>query len=167
MEEDDPERIPLIREFIGSIGEKYYFQGPVHFNYGCNTTIGERFFANYNFTVLDDGLITIGDDVMIGPNVSLMSSSHPLLYEEREKLRYPDGHVSMSEYAPPITIGDHVWIACGVTVCGGVTIGDGAVIGAGSLVVSDVPAGWLAYGNPCRPVHKITGQDSKMVDKYY
>ena len=161
MSENDPERMPLIREFIGEIGEKYYFQRPIQFNYGCNTRIGKQFFANFNLTVLDDGPVTIGDHVMVGPNVSIMASSHPLLYPEREELTYPDGHVSMSEYAPAITIGNHVWIACGVIICGGVTIGDGAVIGAGSVVTHDIPAGWLACGNPCKPIRPITEKDSK------
>ena len=162
MAEDDPDRNLFIREFIGEIGEKYYFQGPIQFNYGCNTKIGENFFANFNFTVLDDGPVIIGDHVMIGPNVSIMASSHPLIYEEREELTYEDGHTSMSEYALPVTIGNHVWVACGVIICAGVTIGDGAVIGAGSVVTHDVPPGWLACGVPCRPIRKITKKDSKL-----
>lgn len=162
MDEYDPERLPLIKEFIGEVGENYYFQGPVQFNYGCHTKIGDNFFANFNLMVMDDGPITIGDRVMLGPNVSLMATSHPLPYAERETMTYEDGHVSTSEYAPGIVIGDHVWIACNVTVCGGVTIGDGAVIGAGSVVTKDIPAGWLAYGNPCKPIRPITEADSKM-----
>ena len=162
MTEDDPDRNLLIRKFIGEIGEEFYFQGPIQFNYGCNTKIGENFFANFNLTVLDDGPVIIGDHVMIGPNVSIMASSHPLIYKEREELQYEDGHTSMSEYAPPVRIGSHVWIACGVIICAGVTIGDGAVIGAGSVVVQDIPSGYLACGVPCRPIRKITEKDSKL-----
>ena len=162
LPEDDPRRPGMIRELLGAAGDSVTFQGPIQFNYGCNTRIGDVFFANFNLTVLDDGPITIGDHVMIGPNVSLMASTHPLLYGEREALTYPDGHVSMSEYAPGITIGSHVWIACGANICGGVTIGDGAVIGAGSVVTHDIPAGYLAYGNPCRPIRPITEADSKL-----
>ena len=158
--EDDPRRQTLIREIVGEIGEGSFIQGPVQFNYGCNTRIGSHCYVNFNATILDDGPVTIGDHVMIGPNCSLMASSHPLLPGEREELRYPDGHVGMSEYAPPITIGSHVWLACGVTVCGGVTVGDGAVIGAGSVVTKDIPAGWLACGVPCRPIRPITEDDS-------
>lgn len=161
LDEDDPRRQEILWELLGGRKEKCLMMGPIRFNYGCNTYVGENFFANFNFTVLDDGPIHIGDQVMIGPNVSLMASSHPLLPEEREKLTYPDGHVSMSEYAPGITIGSHVWIACGVIVCGGVTIGDGAVIGAGSVVTRDIPAGWLAAGDPCCPLRPITEADSR------
>ena len=160
--EDDPVRQELIREIIDEIGEGSYFQGPIQFNYGKNTTVGAHCYFNFNLTVLDDAPIRIGDHVMIAPNVSLMASCHPLLYGERENLTYPDGHVSMSEYARGITIGSHVWIAAGVIVCDGVTIGDGAVIGAGSVVTKDIPAGCLAYGSPCRPIRPITEADSRI-----
>ena len=74
LPEDDPTRLPLLEEFIGELGEHYYMQGPIQFNYGRNTKIGHDFFANFNFTVLDDGPVTIGDHVMIGPNVSMRRS---------------------------------------------------------------------------------------------
>jgi maltose O-acetyltransferase len=162
LDEYDDSRLSIIQEFIGRIGTKYYLQGPIQFNYGCHTFIGENFFANFNTTVLDDGRIYIGDNVMLGPNVSLMASSHPLISEERVALHYPDGHMSMSEYAREIHIGDNVWIACNVVVCGGVHIGNNAVIGAGSVVTTDIPADYLAYGNPCKPIRRITEKDSKL-----
>ncbi len=160
MDEYDPARLPLIREFIGSIGNTYYFQGPVQFNYGCHTFIGENFFANFNLTVMDDGRIDIGNNVCFGPNVSLMATNHPLLAQERMGLD-ENGHTTMAEYAKGIKIGNNVWIACNAVVIDGVTIGDDVVIGAGSVVTKDIPAGYLAYGNPCRPVRKITEADSK------
>lgn len=57
---------------------------------------------------MDDGRIDIGDHVMIGPNVSLLATNHPLIAAERTRLTYPDGHVSMSEYARGIRIGNDV-----------------------------------------------------------
>lgn len=162
MDEYDEGRLPIIREFIGAIGGKYYFQGPIQFNYGTHTFIGENFFANFNLTVMDDARIFIGDNVMFGPNVSLMATNHPLLPEERTAMRYPDGHISMSEYAEDIHIESNVWIAANSVVLGGVTIGEGAVIGAGSVVTKDIPAGYLAYGVPCRPIRPITEADSKL-----
>ncbi|MBW9146559.1 sugar O-acetyltransferase [Clostridium sp. CM028] len=162
LEEYDESRLPIIKEFIGKIGEKYYFQGPIQFNYGCHTFIGENFFANFNTTILDDGKIYIGNNVMFGPNVSLMASSHPLISEERSAMKYMDGHVSMSEYAKEIYIGNNVWIACNVVVCGGVHIGNNAVIGAGSVVTKDIPDNYIAYGNPCKPIRLITEKDSKL-----
>ncbi len=162
LDEYDESRLPIIKEFIGKIGEKYYFQGPIQFNYGCHTFIGENFFANFNTTILDDGKIFIGDNVMFGPNVSLMASSHPLIAQERIALKYEDGHVSVSEYAKEIHIGNNVWIACNVVVCGGVHIGNNVVIGAGSVVIKDIPDNYIAYGNPCEPIRLITEKDSRL-----
>ena len=162
MDEYDPRRPDVIRAVLGRVGRTFYFQGPVQFNYGCHTFIGENFFANFNLTVMDDARIFIGDNVMFGPNVSLMATDHPLIAHERTSMRYPDGHVSMSEFAKDIHIGSNVWLAANVVVLGGVTIGDGAVIGAGSVVTKDIPAGYLAVGVPCRPLRPITEADSKM-----
>lgn len=160
MDEYDPERLPLIQEFIGSIGKTYYFQGPIQINYGCHTFIGENFFANFNLTIMDDGRVEIGDNVCFGPNVSIMATNHPLIAQERMGLD-EQGRTTMAEYAKGITIGNNVWIACNAVVIDGVHIGDDVVIGAGSVVTKDIPAGYLAYGNPCRPVRKITEADSK------
>ena len=137
LDERNPERQAIIRNLLGGMGESVTFQGPIQFNYGTHTFIGSHFFANFNLLVMDDGKITIGDHVMIGPNVSLLASNHPLIAEERKAIEYPDGHVSMSEFSK------------------------GIVIGAGSVVTHDVPAGWLAFGNPARPVREITEKDSK------
>ncbi|AWI05681.1 sugar O-acetyltransferase [Clostridium drakei] len=162
LDEYDESRPTIIKEFIGKIGERYHFQGPIQFNYGCHTFIGENFAANFNTTILDDGKIYIGDNVMLGPNVSLMASSHPLIAEERTTMKYEDGHVSVSEYAKEIHIGNNVWIACNVVVCGGVNIGNNVVIGAGSVVTKDIPDNYIAYGNPCKPIRMITEKDSKL-----
>lgn len=160
MDEFDPARLPLVRKFLGKIGKTYYFQGPIQFNYGTHTFIGENFFANFNLTVMDDGPIYIGSNVCFGPNVSLMATAHPLPAQERMGMD-ENGRTTMAEYAPEIHIGSNVWIACNAVVLGGVTIGDNAVIGAGSVVTRDIPANTLAFGNPCRPVRLITEADSK------
>lgn len=159
MDEYDPDRLPIMKEILGSVGNTYYFQGPVQFNYGSHTFIGENFFANFNFTVMDDARVYIGDNVAIGPNVSLMATNHPLLAQERMGMD-AEGKTTMAEYAEAIHIGDNVWIACNTVVIGGVTIGKNCVIGAGSVVTKDIPEGYLAYGNPCRPVRPITEADS-------
>ena len=159
MDEYDPDRSRIIGDILGGKGGVYYFQGPVQINYGCHTFIGENFFANFNLTVMDDARIYIGDNVCFGPNVSLMATSHPLISQERMGLD-EEGKTTMAEYAEEIHIGNNVWIACNAVVIGGVTIGDDVVIGAGSVVTKDIPSGYLAYGNPCRPVRKITEADS-------
>lgn len=160
LDEYDPRREEILRGMLGKVGQVFYFQGPVQFNYGSHTFIGENFFANFNFTVMDDGKIIIGDHVCFGPNVSLMATSHPLISQERMGLNQ-EGKTTMAEYAPEIVIGNQVWIACNTVVLGGVHIGDGAVIGAGSVVTKDIPAHYLAFGNPCRPIRPITEADSK------
>lgn len=160
LAENVSERAGLIKEFIGTIGKTYYFQGPIQFNYGRHTFIGENFFANFNLTVMDDAKIYIGDNVCFGPNVSLMATNHPLIAEERMG-KDTNGKTVMAEYAEEIHIGNNVWLACNVVVIGGVKIGNNVVIGAGSVVTKDIPDNYLAYGNPCRPVRKITKEDSK------
>lgn len=159
LDESDPSRLPIIREFIGAIGDTYYFQGPIQFNYGSHTFIGENFFANFNLTVMDDARVYIGDNVCFGPNVSLMATNHPLIATERMGVN-EDGSTTMAEFAEDIHIGSNVWIACNAVVIGGVHIGDNVVIGAGSVVTKDIPAGYLAYGNPCSAIRPITEEDS-------
>jgi len=160
MDENDPERLPIIKNFIGNIGKQYYFQGPIQFNYGRHTFIGENFFANFNLLVMDDARIYIGDNVCFGPNVSLMATTHPLIAQERIGIDEA-GNTSMAEYAEEIHIGNNVWLACNVTVLGGVCIGNNVVIGAGSVVTKDIPEGYIAFGNPCQPIRRITESDSK------
>lgn len=160
LDEYDPARQTLLRELLGHVGETFYFQGPIQINYGCHLFIGENFFSNFNLTIMDDARIYIGDNVCFGPNVSLMATNHPLLAQERMG-RDDTGKTVMAEYAEEIHIDNNVWIACNTVIIGGVHIGEGAVIGAGSVVTSDIPAGYLAYGCPCRPIRPITQADSK------
>ncbi len=161
MDEYDPERLGVLKKVLGSTGKTFYFQGPVQINYGVHTFIGENFFANFNTMIMDDARVYIGDNVCFGPNVSLMATNHPLIAKERMG-QNPDGSTTMAEYAEEIHIGNDVWLACNVVVLGGVTIGDGAVVGAGSVVTKDIPRGYLAYGNPAKPVRPITEADSKL-----
>ena len=159
MDEYDPARGEVLREILGGTGRTFYIQGPVHFNYGIHTFIGENFFANFNLTVMDDARIYIGNNVCFGPNVSLMATSHPLPAQERMGMD-EQGRTTMAEYAEEIHIGNNVWIACNAVVLGGVHIGSNVVIGAGSVVTGDIPDGCLAVGVPCRPVRPITEADS-------
>ena len=160
MDEYDPGRNDLIRGIFGSIGENFYFQGPVQFNYGTHTFIGNDFFANFGLTVLDDNRVFIGDNVLLGPNVSIMAGGHPLIADERSG-RTKDGRYAFAEYAQEIHIGSNVWIGAGALILGGVSIGSGSVIGGGSVVTKNVPADCLAYGSPCRTIRPITSADSK------
>lgn len=153
------EQTRILRELLSETEELPYLQAPVYFDYGCNTFFGKSCFANFNFTCLDVGEIHIGDNVLIGPNVTLATPMHPLLPEERNIRKREDGSFYNLEYAKPITIKDNCWLASNVVVCGGVTIGEGCVIGAGSVVTRDIPPYSLAAGNPCRVIRKITEED--------
>jgi maltose O-acetyltransferase len=119
---------------------------PLYVDYGENLHIGARTFINYNLTALDVATITIGEDCQIGPNVQLLTPTHP---------REPQPRRDHLEAAAPITIGDNVWLGGGVIVCPGITIGDDSVIGAGAVVARDIPAGVLAVGNPARVIRKL------------
>jgi maltose O-acetyltransferase len=128
-------------------------------DYGVFTSFGDRCYANFNFTVLDTCPVVIGDDVMFGPNCSLLTPLHPLLPEQRNSRRRADGSLYDLEYGAPITVESDCWIASGVKILGGVTIGRGSVIGAGSVVTRSIPAGVLAAGNPCKVLRPLTEAD--------
>lgn len=145
----------LIREILGSCGKMVHIEAPFHCDYGYNIHVGENFFANYNFTVLDVGRVTIGDNVQIAPNVSIYTAGHPL---------HPDSRNSGYEYGIDVTIGDNVWIGGNVVVNPGVHIGNNVVIGAGSVVTKDLPDNVITVGNPCRVIREITEADR---DFYY
>ena len=138
---------PLLVELLGSLGEGAFVKPPLFVDYGENITIGPRTFVNYHLTALDVAAITIGADCQIGPNVQLLTPTHPVEPgPRRDKL----------EAARPITIGDNVWLGGGVIVCPGVSIGDDSVIGAGAVVTRDIPAGVVAVGNPARVIRSVS-----------
>lgn len=153
-------REEILHELMPNRGDNVYLQGPIYFDFGTNIVMGKNSYANFNFTVLDEGRVTIGESVFIGPNVSLLTAIHPLRYQDRNSFLNPKtGVVTNLEYTKPITIEDNCWIAGNVTICGGVTIGEGSVIGAGSVVTKDIPPHSLAVGNPCRVIRQITDAD--------
>lgn len=136
----------IIRSVLGSVGERFHFNQPFRCDYGCNIYIGDDFFANFNLTILDEAEVRFGNNVFIGPNVSIYTACHPTDPDERR-----DGR----EWAEPVTIGNDVWIGGGATILPGVEIGDGCVIGAGSVVTRSIPARTLAAGNPARPLKTL------------
>ena len=159
-DEDDVEKKEaILKELLPNTEYLPALQAPVYFDYGCNTTFAKFCSTNFNFTCLDVSPVHIGDNVLIGPNVTLATPMHPLVTEERNVRQREDGTYYTLEYAKPITIEDSCWLAANVTVCGGVTIGEGSVIGAGSIVTRDIPPHSLAAGNPCRVIRTITDED--------
>lgn len=144
------EREAIIRRLLGKVGERFILHSPFHCDFGSQISLGENFVGNFNLTILDEGEVTIGDNVFIGPNVSIYTVTHALDACQR------NAGVMRSR---PVTIGSNVWIGGNVVILPGVTIGENSVIGAGSVVTKDVPASVLAVGNPCRVVRSITESD--------
>ena len=159
LETEEKKRADILRKLLPNAKDGAYIQGPFYCDYGENIKIGKNFYANFNFTVLDCCPVEIGDDVFLGPNVSLLTPVHPLRWQQRNARVKSDGTVFDYEYAKPIKIGKNCWLAGNVTVIGGVTIGEGCVIGAGSVVTRDIPPDSLAVGNPCRVIRQITDKD--------
>ena len=123
-----------------------HLEAPLRCDYGYNIQLGRNVYANYNLTILDCALVTIGDNVFMAPNVVLSTAGHPVEVAPR---------IAGWEFARPITIGDNVWLGAGVLVMPGVTIGAGTTVGAGSVVTRDIPAGVVAVGNPCRVLRAV------------
>lgn len=144
------EREELIRGMLGRIGDSFLIHSPFRCDFGKHIFIGKNFISNFNLTILDEAIVTIGDNVFIGPNCGIYTINHALL---------PDQRNAGVMKAAPVTIGNDVWLAADVKVLPGVTIGDGVVIGTGSVVTREIPPRVLAAGNPCRVIREITEED--------
>lgn len=144
-------RESILTELLKMTEKTAYIEPPFRCDYGFNITLGDNFYANYDNIFLDICPITIGNDVMFGPRVSLYTASHPL-----------DAMVRNSglELGKPIVIGDNVWLGGNTVVNPGVTIGDNVVVGSGSVITKDLPANVIAAGNPCRVIRKLTVEDT-------
>ena len=143
---DHGRRRELLSDLLGAFGEDSELRPPFRCDYGAHTFVGARTFANWGLVSLDVATVTIGDDVQIGPNVQLLTATHPL---------EPGPRRDKWEAAEPIVIGDTVWLGGGVIVCPGVSIGADTVVGAGSVVTRDLPPGVVAVGSPARVVRSL------------
>ncbi|MBC5625765.1 sugar O-acetyltransferase [Clostridium sp. NSJ-49] len=142
----------MIKNILGKTGEEVFIEQPFRCDYGKNIEVGNNFFANYNCVILDVAKVTIGENVMFAPNVSIYTAGHPI---------HPESRNSGYEYGIPVTIGNNVWVGGNVVITPGVTIGNNVVIGAGSVVTKDIPDNVIAVGNPCRVIREITEEDRK------
>ena len=147
--EDMAGREALLHRILGHCGDNVWIVPPVNINVGRYSSIGEGTYANMNLTMMDDCAINIGRRCLIGPNVLLCTTGHPIAPEHRG-----DGM-----YSFPINIGDNVWIGANTVVMPGVTIGENSVIGAGSVVTRDIPANVVAFGSPCHVYRPINERD--------
>ena len=144
--DDGAERHGLLLELLGELGEGSEIKPPLRCDYGYRIRVGARTFVNYGLVALDVASIAIGDDVQIGPNVQLLTPTHPI---------DPDTRRAKWEAAEPIAIEGNVWLGGGVIVLPGVTIGENTVVGAGSIVTKDLPKNVVAAGNPARVVRSL------------
>jgi len=141
----------ILTELFAEIGPNCYIEPPFHANFGGHHVhFRSNIYANFNLTLVDDTHIYVGDQTMIGPNVTLATAGHPILPELREQ-NY--------QYNMPVHIGRNCWLGTGVIVLPGVTIGDNVVVGAGSIVTKDLPDNVVAVGNPCRVLRQISDHD--------
>ena len=144
-----------MKEVFAECGEGCYIELPFHANWGGHHVhFGSGIYVNSNMTMVDDAHIYVGDKVMFGPNVSVITASHPIEPELRAR---------GLQYNRDVHIGDNVWIGTGVIILPGVHIGKNSVIGAGSVVTRDVPDNVVAFGNPCRVIRRIEPQDVRNI----
>lgn len=136
----------VLPQLIGDLGAEVDIRAPLMVDYGEHMSIGDRTFINTGLVALDVAPIRIGADCQLGPNVQLLTPTHPL---------EPGPRRDKWESAEPITLEDNVWLGGGVVVCPGVRIGENSVIGAGSVVTRDIPANVVAVGNPARVIRQL------------
>lgn len=146
----DDEQNRLIQTIIPNSEDSIHIEAPFHCDYGDHIHLGNNFYANYDCIMLDVNHIYIGNNVLLGPRVSLYTAGHPLSSAVRN---------SGLEFGKSITIGDNAWVGGNTIINPGVKIGCNTVIGPGSVVTKDVPDNVIAAGNPCRVIRKITEQD--------
>ena len=149
-DDDAEKRQDIMRRLFRGVGERVYMEPDFRCEFGKNITIGNDVYINFGCTILDCAQVTIGDNTLIGPNVSMYSANHSLDAQER---------ITGGLIPKEIHVGNRVWIGGNTTILAGVTIGDESVIGAGSVVTRDIPSGVVAAGNPCRVLRKITDAD--------
>jgi acetyltransferase-like isoleucine patch superfamily enzyme len=144
---DDRERIAAAwSELTGQpVDPTLHLIPPVYSDCGLNLRIGRNVFVNQGCRLDDIGGIELGDDVMLGPGVRIISSGHPLDPARRRR----------RVTAAPIVVGRNVWIGAGATILQGVTIGDDAVVAASAVVTGDVPPAALVAGVPARIVKSV------------
>ena len=142
----------VVKELFGK-SDNAFVNPPFYCDYGFRIEVGKNFFANYNCTIVDTGMVRIGDNCQLAPNVAIYTAGHPV---------HPATRNTLYEYGFDVTIGDNVWIGGNTVILPGVTIGSNTVIGAGSVVTKDIPDWCVAAGNPCRVIRPITEADRRL-----
>ena len=145
------ERYEMLKKLFAEVGENCYIESPYFANWGGHHVhLGSNIYANAGLKLVDDTHIYIGDNTMLGPNVTIATAGHPIDPELRSR---------GLQYNLPVRIGKNCWLGAGVIVMPGITIGDNTVIGAGSVVTKDIPSGVVAVGNPCKVLREVGEHD--------
>ena len=147
---DGMKRMDYLRNVFARMGSRAYIEPPFFCDHGWKISVGENFYANTGFLVLDEAEVVFGDNVFLGPRVCIYTATHPIDAEVRN---------TGLEIALPVKIGNDVWIGGNVVVNPGITIGNNVVIGSGSVVTKNISDGVIAVGNPCRVLREITEKD--------
>jgi acetyltransferase-like isoleucine patch superfamily enzyme len=132
---------------VKKVDESFLLIPPFYTASGDEIRVGHNVFINQIYTFYDLGGLDIANDVMIGPNVNILTTGHPLEPSQRRTVTI----------GKPIVIEKNVWIAAGATIIGGITVGENSVVTAGSAVTKDVPPNTLVAGNPERVIRSIGG----------
>lgn len=152
----DPKKArEIIAQLIHPESGSTMIHAPINIEFGTNLRCGNRVFINFNATILAQAPITLGDDVMIGPNCSLITVGHPVADHRMRRGGW--------EQAKPISIGENTWLGANVTVLPGVSIGKQCVVGAGTLVTRDIPDNSLVLGSPGTVVRTL--DDSQPLER--
>lgn len=145
-------RRDFLRTFVAKLDEGAMINSPFYMEFANHLEMGGNSFINYDCIMLNNAMVKLGDNVLVGPKVSFYTAMHPIDAKQREQWLV---------YAKPITVEDNVWIGGSATILGGVTIGKNAIVGAGAVVTKDVEPNTIVVGNPARVLRKITAEDSK------
>lgn len=145
-------RRDFLRTFVAKLDEGAMINSPFYMEFANHLEMGVNSFINYDCIMLNNAMVKLGDNVLVGPKVSFYTAMHPIDAKQREQWLV---------YAKPITVEDNVWIGGSATILGGVIIGKNAIVGAGAVVTKDVEPNTIVVGNPARVLRKITAEDSK------
>lgn len=151
---DEKTKKSIIEELFGRAGKNLRVYLPLRVDYGCNIYTGDNVLINQNCTFLDTNKITIGERVLIAPDVKIYTADHPI----QAKDRYFDiggGDAYICTSSKPVKIGDDVWIGGGAIILPDVTIGNNVIVGAGSVVTKDVPSNVIVAGNPAKIIKQL------------
>lgn len=145
-------RRDFLRTFVAKLDEGAMINSSFYMEFANHLEMGVNSFINYDCIMLNNAMVKLGDNVLVGPKVSFYTAMHPIDAKQREQWLV---------YAKPIIVEDNVWIGGSATILGGVTIGKNAIVGAGAVVTKDVEPNTIVVGNPARVLRKITAEDRK------